>query len=191
MRHARRENPYTKRPDETPEEFNRRYHAIHVEEIAEGNRLLEARKAYDACCTFGPHKPRSSGSFAATIPVKPGEHAAFARDRRRPIHVRKLRAARRLANNGAMDPEGCRVPTKVSVIDRYALSTDELAEMLDHLWKLRFLGWLPKDTAYLEYANIQGFAEAETPRPNDTLRIMPSHFTSKRTAEELEAFRYA
>lgn len=111
--------------------------------------------------------------------------------KKRPVHVRQTQAARRLAHNGAMLPEGCKREELEAVSNLRNLSAPQIKEILATLWAFRLLGWQEADVSYFSYTEIVAIVRNGTERPADTIDIIPAWFTKSRSPEELARFRYA
>lgn len=142
-------------------------------------------------------QPSPCVSLATTFPVTPADYAAqrrhresVRRSRKQPMVTRENRSMRKLANAGAMDPEGCTVAEMETVVDRYDLTADAVKAIMSNLWAFRLLGWFPGDTAYLNYAQVTDIVARNAERPKDTLSHIPHGFASKQDPEELAALRY-
>lgn len=130
--------------------------------------------------------PTKTPSLAKTFPYAGRRH--WYRDS--PLPVRMTRAARRLGNNGAMAPEGCAAPEMERVRTNHRIRIDALKEIMATLWSFRLLGWLPSDTLYLTWSQVEAFVKAGTRRPNDTQHLLPDWFTLRHTVDDLQAFRH-
>lgn len=129
--------------------------------------------------------PSKTPSLARTFPHPSKRHWA----RESPLPVRMTRAARRLANNGAMVPDGCAAAEMERVRTNHRIRADVLKEIMAALWLFRLLGWLPSDTLYLTWSQVEEFVAAGTRRPTDTQDLMPDWFTRRHSVDELKTFR--
>ncbi|RUX30382.1 hypothetical protein EOA23_12155 [Mesorhizobium sp. M2A.F.Ca.ET.042.01.1.1] len=129
--------------------------------------------------------PSTIPSLARTFPHPDKRHWA----RESPLPVRLTRATRRLAHNGAMAPEGCTAGEMERVRTNHRIRIDVLKDIMKTLWSFRLLGWLPSDTLYLTWSQVEEFVAAGTQRPADTLDLIPDWFTRRHTADELKTFR--
>ncbi|RWB91334.1 MAG: hypothetical protein EOQ52_07905 [Mesorhizobium sp.] len=131
--------------------------------------------------------PSTIPSLAKTFPHPGKRHWA----RESPLPVRLTRATRRLANNGAMVPEGCAAAEMERVRTNHRVRIDVLKEIMGALWSFRLLGWLPSDTLYLTWSQVETFVTTDTRRPEDTRDLMPEWFVSRHTVDDLQALRHA
>ncbi|MEQ1952645.1 hypothetical protein [Mesorhizobium sp. CN2-181] len=179
-RRPRRENPYTKRPDETGAEYMQRLHKMHEDDTAEAGRIVAAEKE------------RILAETRTRAPRTPYERqvVSIERTRANPMPIRLNCATRRLANHGAMAPEGCLHNTLFDTRYRHDLSAETVKEIMSNLWEFRLLGWFPGDTAYLNYAQVTGIVARKAVRPNDTADLIPAGFAERQSPDELAALRY-
>ncbi|TIX15094.1 MAG: hypothetical protein E5V41_16895 [Mesorhizobium sp.] len=124
-------------------------------------------------------------SLAATFPTAGRGHWA----RESPLPVRITRATRRLANNGAMIPEGCTLPEMERVRANHRISREVIKEIMGTLWSFRLLGWLPSDTLYLTWSQVEAFVTAGTRRSDDTQDLIPEWFINRHAVDELKGLR--
>ncbi|TYR33771.1 hypothetical protein FY036_06905 [Mesorhizobium microcysteis] len=142
-------------------------------------------------------QPATGGkSLASTFPSFCPPHLSSERwreaEKRRnaPDHIRKSRAARRLAHAGAMEPEGVSLSNQYEVRGAHNVTVPVILEIVDTLWAFRLLDWAPGDTLYLSYDAIREIIAQEQRRPADTWSLIPPRFASSCSPGELEDFRH-